>query len=167
MICTISSIASERIIYRFVGQEESNLMTKKDKMLEKGSWSHTPDSVFPASCDSDTVKEVSSVASDNTKISNHESKSDNANNAGDFSTDDPILDDNCDPVVNNLYRFPLNHMSQAENDLSFLNNDHEDKEDGDLLYYGWPDIGNFEDVDRMFRYCSNYPSFLFFFILVL
>ncbi|KAK2665171.1 hypothetical protein Ddye_003745 [Dipteronia dyeriana] len=130
-------------------------MTKKDKMLEKKSWSHTPDSVFPVSCDSDTVKEVTSTASDDTRISSHGSKSDNANNIGDFGADDSILDDGCDPVDNNLYRYPLNHIFQTENDLSFLNNDREDKESSDLLYYGWPDIGNFEDVDRMFRSCDS------------
>ncbi|CAI9287076.1 unnamed protein product [Lactuca saligna] len=26
---------------------------------------------------------------------------------------------------------------------------------GDLLYYGWPDIGNFEDVDNMLRNCDS------------
>jgi hypothetical protein len=25
------------------------------------------------------------------------------------------------------------------------------KDSGDFLYYGWPDIGSFEDVDRIFR----------------
>ncbi|KAH7575620.1 hypothetical protein JRO89_XS02G0165600 [Xanthoceras sorbifolium] len=127
-------------------------MTKKDKMLNNGSWSHTPDSVFPASCDSDTMKEVTSIVPDDMRISSHGSKCDDA---GEFCADDPILDNGCDPVDNNLYRYPLNHISQTENDLSFLNNDHEDKESSDLLYYGWPDIGNFEDVDRMFRSCDS------------
>ncbi|KAK0589223.1 hypothetical protein LWI29_011222 [Acer saccharum] len=150
--------SDDHIVLHLNGTGGNNLplMTKKDKMLKKESWSHTPDSVFPASCDSDTVKEVTSTASDDTRISSHGSKSDNANNIGDFSADDPILDDGCDPVDNNLYSYPLNHISQTENDLSFLNNDREDKESSDLLYYGWPDIGNFEDVDRMFSCDSTF-----------
>lgn len=38
-----------------------------------------------------------------------------------------------------------------ENDLSFLDNDRKNNESADLLYYEWPDIGNFADVDTMLR----------------
>ena len=37
----------------------------------------------------------------------------------------------------------------TSNDLGFLNNaDNNDSDD--FLYYRWPEIGNFEDVDKMF-----------------
>ncbi|XP_047337421.1 protein LNK1 [Impatiens glandulifera] len=50
-------------------------------------------------------------------------------------------------ISSDTYSYPLAEMSPTENDLSFLDNDHGD--------YGWPEIGNFEDVDRMFRSCDS------------
>ncbi|GAV91663.1 hypothetical protein CFOL_v3_35053 [Cephalotus follicularis] len=128
----------------FKGEEKSSLtLPKRDTMLEEGSWCHTTKGVFSGSCDS--VKEVKSVASD-----------DNINSiSNEFCAEDPILDGKCREVDNSLNCFPLNHSSQIDNDLSFLDNDCEDKESSELLYYGWPDIGNFEDVDRMFRSCDS------------
>ncbi|KAF8411474.1 hypothetical protein HHK36_004025 [Tetracentron sinense] len=99
----------------------SIMKDEKDPMLEKGSWSHTPDGVFPASCDTDSIKEVTSLASDDTRISGHCFTSSNIDSIGnEFCADDPILSDGC-AAVDNL----------------------------------WPDIGNFEDVDKMFRSCDS------------
>lgn len=138
------------------GKEETNLPTlkhKRDKMLEKGSWSCTPDGVFPASCDSDSIKETTTLSSDDTMMSTRCFKSSNIESIdNEFCANDPILGDRCVAVDNNLYRYPLSHISQADNDLSFFDNARDEKECSDLLYCGWPDIGNFEDVDRMFRY---------------
>lgn len=151
----ITSNADTSTGYGIQGKEKRNLstLTNKDIMLEKGSWSHTPDGMFP-SCDADSIKEVTSLASDDTRMSSHSLKSGNVDSGGnEFCTDDPIMGDGCTgtAVDNNLYRYPLSQISQTSNDLSFFDNDQEDTENGDLLYYGWPDIGNFEDVDRMFR----------------
>lgn len=148
-----TSIADNSTIYDIQGKEENNLlfMSKKDKMLEKGSWSDAQDGVFSASLDSDTAKEVTSEASDGTRMSSQGSKSDTVPKVGEFSEEDHILGNRCVSEDDSVYRYPLNNISQADNDLSFLDSDREDKENSDLLYYGWPDIGNFEDVDRMFR----------------
>lgn len=141
------------------GKEETNLPTlkhKRDKMLEKGSWSCTPDGVFPASCDSDSIKETTTLSSDDTMMSTRCFKSSNIESIdNEFCANDPILGDRCVAVDNNLYRYPLSHISQADNDLSFFDNARDEKECSDLLYCGWPDIGNFEDVDRMFRSCDS------------
>lgn len=139
--------------YGIQGKEERNSSTLNNRgiMLEKGSWSHTPDGMFP-SCDADSIKGVPGMAADDTRMSSHSFKSGNVVSGGsEFCTDDPIMGDGCTAVDNNLYRYPLSQISQTGNDLNFFENDQEDKENGDLLYYGWPDIGNFEDVDRMFR----------------
>ncbi|XP_048228163.1 protein LNK1 isoform X2 [Ricinus communis] len=140
-------------------KEEANLhmLTKKDRMLDKASWSHTPDGVFPGSCDSGSVKEVASIASEATRASNQSSKTGNSSSVGgEFADDDPIFAEKSTADDNDTYRFPLSHISQTNNDLNFFDNDHEVKESSDLLYYGWPDdIGNFEDVDRMFRSCDS------------
>ncbi|KAM7251999.1 hypothetical protein ACFE04_023882 [Oxalis oulophora] len=116
-------------------------LTNKDIMLEKGSWSHSPDDEFPASSDNQQVKEVANPNIDS--VSNES------------SADDSILDDKCTDLDNNIYRLPLNNNSQTDNDLSFLDNDCEHKQSSELLYYNLPEIGNFEDIDRMFRNCDS------------
>lgn len=151
----ITSNADTSTRYGIQGKEKRNLstLTSKDIMLEKGSWSQMPDGMFP-SCEADSIKEVTSIASDDTRMSSHSFKSGSVDSGGnELCTDDPIMGDGCTgtAVDNYLYRYPLGQISQTSNDLSFFDNDQEDKENGDLLYYGWPDIGNFEDVDRMFR----------------
>lgn len=152
----VTSDADCETMFRFQGKQKADLanLTKKNTMLEKVSWSKKPDApdgMYPSSCDADLIKEVTHIESDDTGMSNkHCLKSGNLDSSG-SDTKDSVMGDRCTVVDNNLYDYPLNHISQADNDLSFLDNDREDKESSDLLYYGWPDIGNFEDVDRMFR----------------
>jgi len=152
------------------GKEKKDLpiLTKKDAMLDKGPWSQTPNGVFPSSRDSDSLKDMASIESDDTRMPSHCFKNGKIDSAGsEFCADDPILDDKCAAVDNNLYRYTLSNISQTHNDLSFLDNDREEKESNDLLSYWWPNIENFEDVDRMFRWSSKsfFFSFLFFFFL--
>lgn len=130
-----------------LGRKETNAetLTKKEKMLKKDAWSHTPDGMFPASCDNLSSKEVRNVASDDSRMSAHCVK---GSADGVFCADDHVIDERCAAVDNNMYSYSLNHISPTETNLNFFN--HEDKESNDL-YYGWPDIGNFEDVDKMFR----------------
>ncbi|XP_034227106.1 protein LNK1 isoform X1 [Prunus dulcis] len=135
-------------------QRKEKTLTKKSTMLEKVSLSNTPDGAYASSCNGDSIKEVTSIASDDTGMSNHCLKSGNPDSSGSDAKDD-IMGDGCTVVDNNLYDYPLNHISETDNDLSFLDNDREDRDSSDLLYYGWPDIGNFEDVDRMFRSCDS------------
>ena len=135
------------------GKEKRNVqpVINSRAMLGKGPWSHAPDGVFP-SCDTDSTKGVTGLASNDPRISSHSSNSGNVESGSSpFCADDPMMGDDCVADDSNLYRYPLGQMPQSGNDLSFFDNDQEDKDGGDLLYYGWPDIGNFEDVDRMFR----------------
>lgn len=147
----VTSNADSRTNSVFLGRKETNpeTLTKKEKMLEKDAWSHTPDGMFPASCDNLSSKEVRNVASDDSRMSAHCFKS---STDGVFCADDPVIDERCAAVDNNMYSYSLNHISPTESNLNFFN--HEDKESNDL-YYGWPDIGNFEDVDKMFRSCDS------------
>ncbi|KAK8558778.1 hypothetical protein V6N13_098416 [Hibiscus sabdariffa] len=106
--------------------------------------------------DTDSLKEVTDMVSDDPMMSSHGLKTGDIDSvSSDFCADDPVLVDNCATESNNIYRFPLNHTSEANDDLRFFNNNHGDKENSDLLCYGWGDIGNFEDVDRMFRNCDS------------
>ncbi|KAF8404580.1 hypothetical protein HHK36_009467 [Tetracentron sinense] len=115
-------------------------------MLEEGSRSHAPDGVYSMSCDSDSIKVATSLVSDGSGLKS-------IGNV--FCTDAPVPSDRCASADTNLCGFPLGHISQADSDLEFFGNDREDKESSDLLYYDWPDMGNFEDVDRMFRSCDS------------
>ncbi|KAE8686806.1 Dentin sialophosphoprotein-related, putative isoform 2 [Hibiscus syriacus] len=144
--------------YGILGEKEKCLHTlTKNRMLEKDPWSdirHIPDSMFPTSGDNDPHKEVRTMASDEPRMSGHGLETGKIDSIGsDFCSDDPILVDKCATEDNNYYRFPLNHITAADDDLRFFNNNHENnKANGDLLYYG---LGNFEDVDRMFRICDS------------
>ncbi|XP_059648071.1 protein LNK1-like isoform X2 [Cornus florida] len=157
----ISSNAHDKYAAKYViqGKEERvflALRNRRDTMLEKDSPTHTPEGVFPASRDSNSIKEGRSLASDTSRMSSHCFKNTNIDSIGsEFCADVPIIGDRCAAVDNNSYSYLLGHNPQTDNDLCFFDNDHEDKESSDLLYYGWPDIGNFEDVDRMFRSCDS------------
>lgn len=158
-ILSVANNEDDSLTYSTQEEEEASLPTlvKKDTMLEKDSWSNTPDGVFPTSRDSGTVKDFITIRSEETSMPSHCLKSGNIDSVGsEFCASDPTSDEKCSAVDNNLYSYPLSHISKTDNDLSFFDNDCEDKESSDPLYYGWPDdIGNFEDVDRMFRSCDS------------
>ncbi|XP_039006200.1 protein LNK1-like isoform X1 [Hibiscus syriacus] len=149
--------ADNSIKYGIFGEKGKSFhILTKNRMLEKDSWSDRPDGIFPTSGDNDSLKEVTGMVSDDPMMSSHGLKTGDIDSvSNDFCADDPVLVDNCATVYNNIYLFPLNHISEANDDIRFFNNNHEDKENGDLLCYGWGDIGNFEDVDRMFRNCDS------------
>ncbi|XP_058191913.1 protein LNK1-like [Rhododendron vialii] len=97
-------------------------------MLGKDSWSLTPEGVFSAPCDSNLNKEAAGL--DDTI-------------GTDFCPVDTIIGERGAADDSNSYpQYPLGDISQSDNDLSFFDNE-------------WPDIGNFEDVDRMFRSCDS------------
>ncbi|XVE93118.1 hypothetical protein REPUB_Repub01dG0162600 [Reevesia pubescens] len=143
--------------YGILGEKEKGLHTLiKKRMLEKGPWSDSSYGMFPPSDDNDSLKDVTSMASDDPRMSNHGHKTGNIDSVGsEFCANDPVLVDKCATEDNNVYCFPINQISEADDDLRFFNNNNEDEENTDLLYYGWGDIGNFEDVDRMFRSCDS------------
>ncbi|XP_076959655.1 protein LNK1-like isoform X2 [Bidens hawaiensis] len=113
-------------------------LDKKKKMMEKESPSHASHGVFNGSCDGEIVKDMPNLASDDIRMEDDCFKSSYATSA----TGD-----------NNSYSYPLAQVSQG--DLCFSDNNCEDKESGELLYYNWSDIGNFEDVDKMLRSCDS------------
>ncbi|KAL8242417.1 hypothetical protein R6Q59_012719 [Mikania micrantha] len=105
-------------------------------MMEKESPSHAPTGVFNALCDSDIIEDMPNLASDDIRMPNNCFKSIYATSAaGD----------------NNSCSYTLTHRE----DFSFVDNNCEEKESGDLLYYGLPDIENFEDIDKMLRSCDS------------
>nr|XP_025886369.1 protein LNK1-like isoform X4 [Solanum lycopersicum] len=125
-------------------------------MMEKDSRAGRLDCVFPSKHDKDSVEEVSSLSSENTRTSNDCSRSNNIDSiSGEVQPNNPILDDKNSAVRDNLHSYPLGPVSQADDDLGFLDSNHEDKSSTELLYYNWPEMENFEDVDRMFGSCDS------------
>lgn len=115
-------------------EKDSKPLDKKKKMMEKESPSHASHGVFNGSCDGEIVKDMPNLASDDIRMEDDCFKSSYATSA----TGD-----------NNSYSYPLTQASQGN--LCFADNNCEDKESGELLYYNWSDIVNFEDVDKMLR----------------
>ncbi|CAI9304284.1 unnamed protein product [Lactuca saligna] len=128
-------------------KEESNpeTLNKETQMMEKDSWG-----VFVASGDADSAKDMSTIQSGDAKISS------NITSGSELCTDDGILKDNSAVGDNNSYNHPPSHNKLTlQPDLNLFSNDGDDKESSDLLYYGWPDIGNFDDMDRMLSNCDS------------
>ncbi|XP_028800777.1 protein LNK1 isoform X2 [Neltuma alba] len=124
-------------------KEKLYLMSRKENMMEKNSWSQTPEGVLP-SCNADASEEVKRLASDDIGMSDRCFKSCNMDSSGsELCADDTILGDKRVVKDDSLCQYPINHISQTDSELSFLDND------------GWLDIGNFEDVDQMFRSCDS------------
>ncbi|KAE9615558.1 hypothetical protein Lalb_Chr04g0256571 [Lupinus albus] len=96
----------------------------------------TPEGLF-SSCDGDSCKELKRLTSDNTKMSDHCFKGSNVDSgSSELCADDTIMGNKCVVEDDSVSQYSINHTSQTDNELSFLDND------------VWLDIGNFEDVDR-------------------
>ncbi|KAK1418285.1 hypothetical protein QVD17_27428 [Tagetes erecta] len=64
--------------------------------------------------------------------------------SGDADSTKDMLKDTSGAVDRNSY-----------NELNLFSNDHDAKESSDLLYFGWPDMGNLEDVDKILSNCDS------------
>ncbi|KAL3617268.1 hypothetical protein CASFOL_038813 [Castilleja foliolosa] len=122
---------------------------RRNTMLDKDLWSNTPSSVFPSSSESNSIT-VSSIPSEHNRSSNN--KTDSNNNES--CANNTILGDKMTAVGKTTFSDAIGDLGQAENNLDFFEST-EVKDSSELLYYGWPEIGNFDDVDRMFRSCDS------------
>ncbi|CAJ2678084.1 unnamed protein product [Trifolium pratense] len=112
-------------------------------MVEKGSWSCKPEDLF-SPCNSNSTKEQKRPASDYTSMPDRCFKSsDIDSSSSELCSNDPILGDKCLVEDDSMSQYSINHKSQPDNELSFLDTD------------GWLDLDNFEDFDRM---VLNYDS---------
>lgn len=118
--------------------KSSTMKSEQERMVEKGSCSCKPEDLFSPCNIIDSCKEQQRLASDNTSITDRyfkSSKIDSCSSA--FCANDTILGDKCLVEDDSASQYSINHISQTDNELSFLDTD------------GWLDIDNFEDVDRM------------------
>ncbi|XP_073141044.1 protein LNK1-like isoform X2 [Henckelia pumila] len=156
---TTSICAGDQSVLACAGQRKeqgkvSTLSCPRNMILGQDSWSSTPKSGFPTSSDSNSVKEVSSIVSENSSLSGF--KNNNADSIGSEKCEnDTILNDKIAVVDNNSFSYPLDDITQTSKDIDFFENT-EEKDPSDFLYYGWPEIENFEDVDRMFSCDSTF-----------
>lgn len=134
-------------------ERDSKPFDRKKNMMEKDSRSNAPPGVVDASSDAETVKDMTNLASDDTRISNSYFESSHDTSDGKFSVDDQVLS-GTSAAGDNPYSYPLTHIPEA-GDMCFVDNNCQGKASGDLIYYGWPDIGNFEEVDKMLRSCDS------------
>lgn len=132
------------------GERDSLAVDIGNNTMLEDSLSHKSDNMIFGS-KSDNVKAVTSFSSDSAGASSHCLRSNNIDSLGESCPDYPSLSDSCTAVDSNS-DFPSTHISETEKDLlHFIDTVHEDKDSSNLLYYNWPQIENFEDVDRMFR----------------
>lgn len=144
-----SKSASNNVIQR---KEESRFCAVKEEkeiMLEKSPRPHSSGAAVSASL-GDSNRKTSNSTSDEAMTTECMARTNIDSTASELYGDDPIRGDQTVSVDNNLHRYQPNNASHTENDLGFF-----DQESSDLLFCGWPEIENFEDVDKMFRSCDS------------
>ncbi|KAK9677610.1 hypothetical protein RND81_11G155600 [Saponaria officinalis] len=140
--------------------EASFTVEKEDKkiMREENPWTLSSNGGFPVSLDGDVKRNNLCPVSMEERMATPCLRSENVKSAdSEFCADDPALGNRAFAADNGLKQYELNDASGNDNDLAFLGNDLQDKGSDDLLFYGWPELENFEDVDNMFRNCD--PTF--------
>ncbi|KAK1301882.1 hypothetical protein QJS10_CPB12g00757 [Acorus calamus] len=129
----------------------SSLDDRLSSVLEGSSC--VSENIIPASVDSVCVNDVNILASrlKDTRASDYCFKGPNTDMSNNgFCSNDPIPGHRDIATSSSLCHFSLDDFCHEENDLNFLGNKHKDEEN-DVLRYGWLDIGNFNDIDRLFR----------------
>ncbi|KAL6513150.1 hypothetical protein OROGR_020636 [Orobanche gracilis] len=120
-------------------------------MLEKDSLSRERKVASTSASDCDPMKETSCLASDSSLPSGHDLKSTDADPKGsEIFGSDAIFSDKTNIIDDNSFNYQLGEIIHTSSDLDFFENA-ENKGSNDFLYYGWPEIGSFEEIDGMFR----------------
>ncbi|XP_047968033.1 protein LNK1-like isoform X2 [Salvia hispanica] len=129
--------------------EKSEISPLNNTMLENNSWS--PSGPFISGSDNELHKEASSLACDSTAPLPHGLKSNNSDlNSSELLKHDVILNENPSLVDDSPFSFPIGDVNHTGNDHSFFEHA-QNKDSSDLLYGGWSEIENFDDIDRIFR----------------
>ncbi|XP_047981531.1 protein LNK1-like isoform X1 [Salvia hispanica] len=124
-------------------------------MSERDSTPGAPSGIFSSSTDAESTKEASGLASEKTTSSTNVHESSNADTHGNqFCVDGTVVGVGTTGFKTNSSTDPLGDITHAGNNLNFFEND-EVKDSSDFFNFGWPEIENFEDVDRIFRSCDS------------
>lgn len=68
-----------------------------------------------------------------------------------YSKEEPLLSSRDTDAVTNSSHFLLNDISPTEGDLDFFEGDRRSETSNSILEYDWENMGNFEEVERLFR----------------
>ncbi|XP_042061608.1 protein LNK1-like isoform X2 [Salvia splendens] len=134
------------------GSEEgkfSLLSKRKYRMSERDSTPGAPGGVFSSSTDPESTKEASSLGSEKATSSTNVHESSNTDTHG-----NQFCVAGTTGFKTNSSTDALGDITHAGNNLNFFEND-EVKDSSDFFNFGWPEIENFEDVDRIFRSCDS------------
>ncbi|XP_021860089.1 protein LNK1 isoform X2 [Spinacia oleracea] len=158
--CAESNVDNKSASYNFIQRKEGtscrSVKEEKEKMLDNSPRNHSSSGGLSASLDGDSTGNYLCSPSDEERTFNHCMTSSNMDPTGnEICADDPTLEEKAASMDNNFYQFELNNTTHTEGDLDFFGKNMDEKESNDLLYYGWSEIENFEDVDRMFRNCDS------------
>ncbi|XP_042043001.1 protein LNK1-like isoform X2 [Salvia splendens] len=146
--------ATNYIDHRKEKSEISSLSITKVNMLEKNSWSRS--GPFISGLDKELNKEASSLACDSTMSLPHGLKSNNRDlNRSELLKHDAIVNNNTSLVDDSPFSFLIGDANHTSNDNSFFEHA-QNKDSSDLLYGGWSEIENFDDIDRIFSDSTLY-----------
>ncbi|GAB2245767.1 hypothetical protein Droror1_Dr00001260 [Drosera rotundifolia] len=135
-------------------RKEERILTvlkEKEMMLEKVLWSDETLDGTSGDGDSNNVNFISG-SDEITDLRNCMKNDPMESDGGEPYECDPIRRDQGAAMNGNMYPCVFSRVPSSE---AFSSNDQQDKETSDLLYYGWPSMEDFEDVDRMFRSCGS------------
>ncbi|KAH9330951.1 hypothetical protein KI387_003059 [Taxus chinensis] len=68
-----------------------------------------------------------------------------------YCKDDPLLVGRDADIVNNSSHLLLSNISPTEGGLDFFEGDHRSETSNSILEYNWENMGNFEEVEKLFR----------------
>lgn len=127
--------------------ENLPLSDMRDTMLEKDSLSCP----FTSGSDKELIKEAASLTCDSTMSLPHGLKRNNGDlNSSEVLKNGTVLKNDTSLVDDIPFSFPIGDVNHTGNNHSFFEHAH-NKDSSDLLYCGWSDVENFDDIDRIFR----------------
>lgn len=152
---TITRANDEPATFRMADKifDDSSLADGRSPLVES-SWSRACTDVFPLSSDPQRINVVSALASQGSRTSDSRFVDRKANTNGNVSCTNVSIGNVGVSNVGKVCQSSLADMSPEDKELQ-LPQSGKDRENDVFLDYEWDDIGNFENVDRMFRNCGT------------
>ncbi|MFY2203232.1 hypothetical protein ACM91E_27925 [Escherichia coli] len=140
----------ENIFLENEGAGDCSLFTAGNTQTAEHSLSHASKKpVLPVSLTSTCTENAVNLTLGNTRTAGSLfSAQKGCEDQKEFCADEHVLEDTSVADKSSQECISIS-IPPPDSDLDFLINEPETVENGDILDYEWPDIGNFEDVDRM------------------
>ncbi|KAI3930631.1 hypothetical protein MKX01_037077 [Papaver californicum] len=117
-------------------------------MLDNNFWSGSPEGLSLDSGDSNLIQEIANFTCTDAKLSNNCFLDNNIMTSSGKFCGNVMFDQKLVASDSSFSQFQLGDLTLTDN--KFCVGEDEQKDSTNLLYYGWPDIGNLEDVEKMF-----------------